>query len=457
MNEMVVKDAPVKTAEELVDPVIIGPEAYISKDYVHLERDKLWRKVWLQVGRVEELPEVGNYLTYDILGDSVIVTRAAKDKLHAFYNVCSHRGRALIDTPKGQKRAIGKKMNFVCGFHGWTYNLEGRCTHIPHSEDWKGALTEPRTRLGSVKVDTWGGWIFITLDPDSGPLREYLEPLATMLDPFKLENMRCKWRKWVEFDCNWKVAMEAFYETYHVPVTHPEFNQFGVYGGWARAQGLHSNIGYEAPKGMEATESKLRMGAGDPRVSTKVMHEYIMKHVNAVTTQTLLDAASRLEQDLPEGTPPAKVLEHWLATAKKMDADRGAPWPVIDPQHMAKSGTAWQVFPNFQIGHAPNNALCYCARPNGYDPDKCFFEVAVYELYGPGQEPKTEWEHTPVGDPSWRSVLPQDFSNMAAIQRAMHSGGFRGTMPNPYREQSVSNLHRNLARYMCTGAPRKIA
>ena len=123
---------------------------------------------------------------------------------------------------------------------------------------------------------------------------------------------------------------------------------------------------------------------------------------------------------------------------------------------MAKSGTAWQIFPNFQIGHALNNMLCYSARPYGYDPGKCIFEAAVYELYPPGQEPETQWVHMPADDPGWRTVLPQDFSNMAAVQQGMKARGFSGPKPNPYRERSVVNLHYNLAAYMGTGAPRDL-
>ena len=106
------------------------------------------------------------------------------------------------------------------------------------------------------------------MDPDCEPLRDYLQPAAKILDPFGLENMRCKWRKWLHFDCNWKVALEAFNETYHVYTTHPEFNRFGEFKGWARAQGKHSNIGYDAPEDMAETQSKIRLGTGDPRIST---------------------------------------------------------------------------------------------------------------------------------------------------------------------------------------------
>jgi phenylpropionate dioxygenase-like ring-hydroxylating dioxygenase large terminal subunit len=446
----------VRTAEELTEPVTIGAEAYISEDYARQERDKLWRKVWQQVGRVEEIPEVGDFLTYDILDDSIVVVRTAPDKIAAYYNVCPHRGRRLVDTPEGARNACGKKKQFICGFHGFRYNLDGECVHVFEKDDWKGALTPDRTHLGLVNVDTWGGWIWINMDAECEPLRYYLEPAASILDPFELQNQRYRWRRWVVFDCNWKVAMEAFDETYHVPATHPEFTKFGDFRGWARVQGKHSNIGYDAPKDLDENQAKLRLGKGDPRTSTAEMQVYTWEHVKTNTTQTLVDAAIRLVDELPDGTPPDKVLKHWLDSARRDDAARGVTWPTIDPQHVGLSGTAWQIFPNFQIGHALNNALCYSARPFGYDPNKCIFEAVTFELYPKGKEPKTQWLYTQVDDEAWLSVLPQDFSNMAAVQQGMKSAGFRGTLPNPYRERSVANLHRNLAKYMGTGAPRKL-
>jgi phenylpropionate dioxygenase-like ring-hydroxylating dioxygenase large terminal subunit len=443
---------------ELTEAVTIGVEAYVSEEYARAERDRLWRKVWLQVGRIEEIPEVGSYLSYEILDDSIVVVRTATDKIKAYHNVCMHRGRRLVDTPAGARQACGKRRMFVCAYHGWRFDLDGQCTHIPHQEDWKGALNADNTHLREVKVDTWGGWVWINMDPDCVPLREYLEPAATMLEPFQLQNMRYRWRKWGIFDCNWKVALEAFNETYHVQTTHPEFNKFGEFRGWARAQGKHSNIGYDAPKNMdENQQAKLRVGSGaDARISTAEMQVYTWEKANTNTTQTLVNAALRLADELPAGTPAGEVLQHWLASARRDDAARGVVWPVVDPAHVGKSGTAWQIFPNFQIGHAVNNMLCYSARPYGYDPNKCIFEAAVYELFPEGREPKTEWVFSPATEEAWCYVLGQDFSNMAAVQQGMKSLGFPGTKPNPYMERSTANLHRQLAKYMGTGAPRTL-
>ena len=444
----------VQSAEDLVEPVVIGPEAYTSRDYLEAERAKLWRSHWLQAGRVEDIPGPGDFITYEILDDSVIITRADDGAIRAFHNVCPHRGRKLIDTPKGQRNARGNKQSIICGFHGWTFNREGQCTFIEHQDDWQGALTPERTSLGPVAVDTWGGFLWVNLASDAGPLRDYLEPAATMLDPYRLENMRTRWRKWVVFECNWKVAMEAFCETYHVPGTHPEFMEFGQFRGWARNQGRHTNIGYEAPKGQEEDAAKLRLGTGDARISTAEMQNFTWENANTNTTRTLVDVANRLKDDLPEGTPSPEVSKYWLTTARAIDAARGVVWPTVDPQHTAQAGTAWQIFPNQQIGHAVNNMLCYQARPFGDDPNMCIFEAAVYELYPAGEAPATDWEYTEPAD--WPPVLQQDFRNMSAVQKGMKNAGWRGAQPNPYMERTVASLHYNLARVIGRGAPQQI-
>jgi len=451
-------DKPVASEEELENAVIFPAEAYISEEYARAERDRLWRKVWLQAGRVEDVPEVGCYLTFDILDDSVLMVRTAPDTIQAYHNVCPHRGRRLVDNPRGGRNARGKGRQFTCAYHGWRFNLEGEATDIPWKEDWKGALTDQCAGLAKVNVDTWGGWVWINLDPDCEPLRDYLEPAASILEPFQLQNMRCRWRKWGIFDCNWKVALEAFNETYHVQTTHPEFNKFGDFRGWARTHGKHSHIGYDTPKGMDENQAaKLRLGMqDDPRISTAAMQVYTWENANTNTTQTLVDASLRLVDELPEGTPPGEVLQHWLASARADDEARGVFWPTIDPKQVGASGTAWQIFPNFQIGHAVNNMLCYSARPYGYDPDKCIFEGAVYELYPEGEEPKTEWEYCEATAEAWCYVLSQDFSNVAAVQQGMKSLGFKGPKPNPYMERATANLHRNLAKYMGTGEVRKL-
>jgi phenylpropionate dioxygenase-like ring-hydroxylating dioxygenase large terminal subunit len=447
--------------EDLSEPVTYSTEAFLSRDYADAEGDLLWAKVWQHAGRVEEIPNVGDFITYDIGKDSIIIVRTAKDAIKAFHNVCSHRGRQLVDAPKGAHSACGKRKQFVCGFHGWRYDLDGNCVHIPDKEDWNGVLTEQRTRLGEVKVDTWGGWIWINMDPDCGSLRDYLEPAAGHLDQFELDRMRYRWRKWVVFECNWKVAIEAFAESYHVGVTHPQLNKYGDFYTVSAVQGRHGNNKFHSKKPAEnttasATVSRVGKGA-DPRKMIEQMQSEFWETMQASTTPTLVAAAQRLVDELPEETPPEEVHRHWMESARRDDAARGLIWPALDRQQVADAGLAWHVFPNMTILQGNVFALCYRTRPYGSDPDKCIYEAFALERFPEGEEPKTEWVYAaPDDEKEWRKVLMQDFSNMAAVQRGMKSRGFRGTLPNPLQERKVTNFHRVLASYMGRAAPQRI-
>jgi phenylpropionate dioxygenase-like ring-hydroxylating dioxygenase large terminal subunit len=446
--------------QDLAEPLLLSVEAYISPEYAKAEADKLWAKVWQHAGRVEEIPDVGDYITYEIMDDSILIVRTAPDAIKAYHNVCPHRGRRLVDPSCGGHSGCGQKQRFVCGYHAWTFNLDGQATHILDKEDWKGALTDQCTSLSEVKVDTWGGWIWINMDPDCAPLREYLEPIAALLDPFEFEKMRYRFRQWVIFDCNWKVALEAFLEPYHVAGTHPQLTKYGDFYAWSQALGLHGNDGYDTktPKAGSAADTTVHRAAKGPdaRVAIREMQEEFWETIGASTTETLVNAARRLVDELPEGTPPQEVHHHWLERAKADDGARGVIWPAITDKQMADAGLAQSIFPNMNILPGPVFALYYRVRPYGADPNKCIYEAVAMERFPEGQAPETEWVYAEPTEENWRKVIAQDFSNMIAVQRGMKSRGFRGCLPNPHQERKVTNLHRNLADYMGAGAMRRL-
>jgi hypothetical protein len=174
----------------------------------------------------------------------------------------------------------------------------------------------------------------------------------------------------------------------------------------------------------------------------------------AGSTETLVNAAKRLVDELPEGTPGDQVVKHWLTRAREDDAKRGVIWPEITPAQMSEAGLAWSLFPNQTILQGVTFALCYRTRPYGDDPNQCIFEAYALERFPAGQEPKTEWVYAEATAEKWGSVLAQDFSNMQWVQKGMKSRGFRGPLPNPHQERKVTNFHRNLANYMGRGTPR---
>lgn len=445
--------------EDLAEPLTYGVEAFTSTEYARAEADRLWAKVWQMAGRLEEIPEVGDYITYEIGDDSILIVRNASDSIKAFHNVCPHRGRRLVSTAPGSNGTCGSKKRFVCGFHGWTFDLDGKNTFVLDPQDWKGALNEERTSLSPVKVDTWGGWIYINMDPNSVSLREFLEPAAGVLDPFQFEKMRYKWRQWVIYPSNWKTALEAFMEPYHVQGTHTQLLKYGEYYAYSKAYGLHGVSGFDerdpALK-MKSSSTITRTGKGtDARKSIYDLQNEIYTTVNnASSTETLVNAAKRLVDELPEGTPAPDVFKHWFASARADDAARGIEWPTITSEQMAEAGLAWHIFPNMSVLQGITFALCYRSRPYGDDPNQCIFESYAIERFPEGQEPKTEWVYAEATPEKWGSVLAQDFSNMSEVQKGMKSRGFRGTLPNPHQERKITNFHRNLAKYMNAGAPR---
>src|SRR5580698_8065762 len=136
-----VTSAPTAVASQ--GPVIIPTEPYLSEQYARAEKAKLWSKVWQIACRSEELPKVGDYVTYDILDESIIVVRSAPQKISAYYNVCQHRGRRLTE-------GCGQTRQFRCAFHGWTWNLDGKNIFVLDRDDWS-SVSEERLRLKEVK------------------------------------------------------------------------------------------------------------------------------------------------------------------------------------------------------------------------------------------------------------------------------------------------------------------
>jgi phenylpropionate dioxygenase-like ring-hydroxylating dioxygenase large terminal subunit len=457
------------TTEDLSEPLTFPAEAYISRDYAEAEAERLWSRVWQQAGRVEEIPEVGSYITYNIGHDSILIVRTAVDAIKAYHNVCPHRGRRLVGNnrggghgllpqSKGEHSACGRQGSFACPYHAWTFNLDGKATHILDKEDWQGSLTDERTGLEPVQVDTWGGWIWINMDPAAGPLRQYLEPVATLLDPFEFDKMRYRFRQWGVFDCNWKVALEAFLEPYHVAGTHPQLTKYGDFYAWSKALGLHGNDGYDTKEhsedGTAAKTTVHRAAKGDDaRLTIARMQQEFWETIGASTTETLVKAAQRLVDELPAGTPPHEVHHHWIERAKADDAARGVDWPAISDDEMAAAGLALSIFPNMNLIPGPTFSLYYRVRPYGTDPDKCIYEAVALDRFPPGEEPRTEWVFAEQDLAAWPHVIAQDISNMVEMQRGLKSRGFRGNLPNPWQERKVTNLHRGLARFMGTGAP----
>ena len=428
-------------------PMKSSTAPYISPEYAREEKEKLWLKVWQMACREEEIPNVGDFYTYEILDQSLIVVRTAEDEISAYHNACRHRGRRLT-------QGCGHTAHFRCPYHGWQWNLAGKNTHVLNKENWSGALDDATLALGQVKTGRWGGFVFVNFDPDCEPLEDFLQEVPYWLGVFETGKMRYKWRQWLRMDCNWKLSVEAFTEGYHAPITHPQVTQFGSGNTGSSAEGLHGRLFSVGAAGggigtgvSEKSEIDIRE---IPYLGLKQAEETVWSN----TSETFIEAARQLPELLPEDVSKVEVSMKLMEVACQLDAERGVEWPKVDPQHMAQVGINWQVFPNTVL--LPNVTFClgFRMRPDGFNPDSSIMEVFSLERYPEGEEPETKWEHRPeqTGD-SWPLLIKQDFRNLSEQQKGIHSVSLDGLHPNPVQEATVINFQRNLAAYMGDYAP----
>lgn len=421
---------------------VLPKDRYLSEAVAAAEKERLWPRVWQMACRVEELKAVGDYVTFDVGDESIIVVRSAEDAFRAFYNVCQHRGRRLVD-------GCGQATQFTCRFHGWSYGLDGENRFILDQDDWEGHLAKADVGLKEVQLDTWGGFVFINMDPDSPPLGEYLSPMPSFLDPFEMPKMRYRWSVGFRLDCNWKVALEAFNETYHVNTTHPQTIAYVDYHTMSRVYGDHgmfvrSNVSRGA-RALTADRQQI-----DVRQSIVEYMRILAHETQAMIRETDLSATTRILTEVEPGASADEVMARSLEFQKEAALANGSGWPAISNEQLREAGIGWHVFPNMILLPFPGGVLGYRSRPSRDDPEVCIFEIFALQRYAPGAEPNVKkrmfnnWREYEAMPP----LLAQDFENIPEVQRGMRSRGFNGSVINPVRETVIQNFHRAIDAYL---------
>ena len=195
----------------------VSTEPYYSEDYFKLEKEFLFKKVWMNAGRIEAIPEVGDYFVKDlpVCDTSVIVVRAPDGGINAFHNMCAHRGNKMAYDQRGN---VGM---FSCRFHGWGYDLDGNLQIVPDEDNYFD-LDKSCLGMTPVHVGEWNGFIFINVDPNPAEtLEEYMGELAKGLDGFPFTELSGNVFTFeTVVNANWKLVKDAFQETCHTPYQH---------------------------------------------------------------------------------------------------------------------------------------------------------------------------------------------------------------------------------------------
>jgi Rieske 2Fe-2S family protein len=196
--------------------------AYHDPAIAEFERSEWFRRDWLIVGREADAEAPGTYFLATVADDPLIVVRGRGGELRAFHNVCRHRGTAVVEEP------CGKAVRFQCPYHAWIYDLDGSLVRAKHTEDLDD-FDFASYSLARVRLATWQGFVFVSLDPDAPPLDDWLGDLAPHLARFDFARLRVAHEETYDVDANWKFVAENYSECYHCPGIHPQLNRLTPY------------------------------------------------------------------------------------------------------------------------------------------------------------------------------------------------------------------------------------
>lgn len=440
----------------------LGKGRYTDPEFARLERDRLWKRVWQFAARLDEIPEVGDYTTYEIVDQSVMIVRADENAVKAYYNFCPHRGTALsVGSGTFEKETI------ICPFHGWKWGLDGCNKYVLERHEFhEGKLTDEEVALKEVHVAVFAGFVFISFAENPLPFNEFIAPVRKRIEDLGLGFMHHYWWKKVEGPANWKVAQEAFHETYHVAATHPQLDQVGanvIYNDADPEQAvmMHAECGYDAyPNGHgrfwdDRGNSTVNVQSHEPSEDELEAMISFMEHLNnemdAMYLKEDVETAKSLRgKPVPEGSSYG---EEYVKALYAKAAGQNRPMPPPIPDVIGQWGGEIFVFPNLLILPGPGRIMMYRIRPKGLDPDACIFEIFSTTSYPANQKPpRAEVINvTDPTDPEQLLLIPrQDFSNIPRIQIGLHSFGCKHVWLASHHEKIILNMHRELDRYLQT-------
>ena len=433
---------------KVTDPQRIPTPRYYDEEFYKRENEQLWPHVWQMACRTEMIPEVGDWVEYSNLGRSVIVTRA-KEGIRAFHNACRHRGVPLVSEGHGNCKAQG----FICPFHGWRWNGEGKNTFVygRHLFDER-QLDEGDLRLRECRTEEAIGCVWINWDDDAPGLVETLGPIVGRLEKKGQGGQRAEWWFATELPANWKLAMEAFMEGYHVMRTHPQLQRAvpilynSMYGMDTGGIGDPINPNWTKQQNIDAQNLNLKL---------------LSEGMNGMIHAKEVEIAATIPADiLPDD--PEQMIMHWFGAVQHAITEtlraRGEDVPDLNAVAVSDPVNAVEfLFPHYFLLPFFTSTSTYRIRPTG--PETCLFEIWSLTHYPKGQEPAPVMEPTflPFDSDQFPPIPRQDYSNIPIQQKGMHAKGFDFMRLSNQKEGMISNYNRILDGHLEGRDPAKLA
>ncbi|MBA3743289.1 aromatic ring-hydroxylating dioxygenase subunit alpha [Sporichthya sp.] len=451
----------------------ITTDRYTKPEVLRAEIEKVWLNVWQMACREDDVANPGDFFEYAIGPKSFLIVRGEDGVVRGFHNVCRHRGNVLKE---GAGNCAGK---IVCGFHFWAYGLDGELTNVPDAEVF-GDVDRAKLSLTKIAVDVWGGWVFIHPNAEKAePLLEFLSPLPERITGYHLDklvpvglNVR------TPSSCNWKVAVEAFLELYHLPAVHPQVismvddrnplfeefdthnlmiipmatpspklgesfpveetlrNYFGVPDGALDRPDDERNLDRAAVVDKSDKRSKGGVANGDYFMPSDLSNPI------AIFDQ-FRDADGNLDITNAELKIVLARFFRGVAEAKGVDFSSLTDRQMVDDWH-------YFIFPNVVINVTAASFLMYRFTPDWSDPNKCIVELVSYEwVLDPEQASAVRAPVRAFGEleESLGLLMDQDFYQMPRVHKGMQSGSIDELILGN-QEVRIAHFHSVLNRYL---------
>ena len=366
-------------------------------------------------------------MVYEIADWSLIVTRTAQDEIRAFHNSCLHRGTQL-------RTSSGKVKQFRCPYHGFTWNLDGTLHEIPSAWDFPH-VDQDDFSLPEARVGTWGGFVFVNIDPDGPSLEDYLEDLPWHFADWPLQDRYLTAHVVRVMPCNWKVALEAFIEAYHTATVHPQLlttaadslSEYDVYGPHVSRMITAVGVSSEHLGAPLADVDIIRAMLGDRHADVEV----------------------------PAGSNARRELADRLRASLQRRTGRDCA-AVTDAELL--DGIEYFLFPNFMPWAGLLTSFAYRFRPDGHDPDSCVIDIMMLEpIPADGTRPPCAPTRYLGADETWSDVpelgvfgrvFNQDGTTFGRVQRGLRASVRASTTLARYQESRIRHFHSTLDDYL---------
>ncbi len=390
----------------------------VSPEFYEKEREHVFKKTWLYVGRVEQVPKPGSYYTKELAfaNTSIIVVKGRDEVIRAFHNMCPHRGNKLVWEDDPFKETQGGTPLFYCRFHGWSFNLDGSLVK-PTRKDLLLDFDASKCGLPAIQCEVWEGFIFINLNPDnSESVRDFLGEFAEGIEGYPFDGPHQVYKFKAELQCNWKIFMDGFAESYHGPYLH------------ARSFGALTEVA--------------KMDSANPYTDALAFQ--------LKDPHRMFSFYGEPSKQTPFSRPIECLTESSPAGPWNKKTDRGPLPNGLNPTRSATYGfDSFQFFPNFVVIFSSSGFTTHMHWPTG--PHSHIIEVDMYFRPPTTHRERISQELTVS---FLNDIVLEDSSPLEGMQAMLNSGAIKEFHMND-EEILVRHLHKVVADRVAAGEQQK--